>query len=246
MKQSRIPSEHLVQTESFNTSEQKTGGRLIFGMKFRNMAKTNELVQDLHHVLSPIVGLIRTQCGLIQPIRTFLIKHEWHTYKKTYHKSSVEAILEEKKDGRSQDSSISTETFSVKEAELFGRFINDLSPMLVQRGVSITAVPAGSLQKDLDGSLWLSNPSISSSLYDDSEGLASSLTKTVDILEALANRQHSGMNWLKNVINYLESHPSLQKETLPPKIFHTRSSMNKANIRCHSLRQVLRATTCIV
>eukprot|EP01017_Pseudomicrothorax_dubius_P042405 TRINITY_DN6916_c0_g1_i3.p1 TRINITY_DN6916_c0_g1~~TRINITY_DN6916_c0_g1_i3.p1 ORF type:complete len:403 (+),score=29.82 TRINITY_DN6916_c0_g1_i3:32-1210(+) len=45
----------------------------------------------------------------------------------------------------------------------------------------------------------------------------------------------------KNVINYLESHQSLQKETLPPKIYHTRSSRNKANIRCHSLRQVLRA-----
>eukprot|EP01017_Pseudomicrothorax_dubius_P043972 TRINITY_DN7393_c0_g2_i4.p1 TRINITY_DN7393_c0_g2~~TRINITY_DN7393_c0_g2_i4.p1 ORF type:complete len:495 (+),score=36.39 TRINITY_DN7393_c0_g2_i4:35-1519(+) len=210
--------------------------------KVRSLSRGEDIIKDLNSVFLPNVGLVRAECGIIQPIQSFFIRQSSHIKRRSYTRRMLDIISVHKKVNEEADFFLPA-TRNLLEAELYRRLVRDVSNMLIQRGLNPLYEAGVTIHKDLELNMWLSNLSLRNR-RDAISRTDSNISEnnSQDILESLLMNDPKVGKWVQCMQKNLERISLAPKSLLPPKKFQTRRRRSNELSLLRTLNQVLDTT----
>eukprot|EP01017_Pseudomicrothorax_dubius_P016144 TRINITY_DN18355_c0_g1_i1.p1 TRINITY_DN18355_c0_g1~~TRINITY_DN18355_c0_g1_i1.p1 ORF type:complete len:230 (-),score=16.18 TRINITY_DN18355_c0_g1_i1:151-840(-) len=182
------------------------------GRKLRNLGKSQYLNEDLHQIFTPIVGLLRGQCGYIDIPRVIVFKpSDQISKRRSQDFSQLDMILLQDKSSQGQNS-FPEHVMSLKEAKLTERFLFDIRSMIIERGLGLSGSPDFSFLRNQDLNMWFSYLSLTS------------CQDTTNILDEsslipLMQKDNYAGKWIRSIFDLLKKYPTPQQDILPTKTF---------------------------
>eukprot|EP01017_Pseudomicrothorax_dubius_P004409 TRINITY_DN10871_c0_g1_i2.p1 TRINITY_DN10871_c0_g1~~TRINITY_DN10871_c0_g1_i2.p1 ORF type:complete len:270 (+),score=29.27 TRINITY_DN10871_c0_g1_i2:79-888(+) len=213
----------------------------IWKMSTISRNKEQDMIKDLHNLLTPIVSNIRGQSGMFQSIKAFTFKQVGRTRKRSFQSSSLRIILFQ--DELSKDCQfLSDKPESFKQIEAFEVFLSDFVDMLKNR--SLDFIDLFGIRKNEYLRFWIQEPLLKSSLdtsfsifteFDPME-IAASVAIRKNIANSLAFEEVNTKKWFESQLELSEKYPIPFHRLLPSKRFNTRKNgfLGKLPIYCQS------------
>eukprot|EP01017_Pseudomicrothorax_dubius_P048736 TRINITY_DN8935_c0_g2_i1.p2 TRINITY_DN8935_c0_g2~~TRINITY_DN8935_c0_g2_i1.p2 ORF type:complete len:208 (-),score=26.47 TRINITY_DN8935_c0_g2_i1:1096-1719(-) len=188
----------------------------------------NDLIEDLHYALAPLVARLRSQCGLTKSIEGFTFRPTEVARSSSRTKRVADMIVIDRELFQVSES-FPRQPESLKETEVFGRLVSDLGIMLRQRGFNpLQDIPATSLITGKNLNFWLSDVSLQNCFGSentpqetDREPSNPSKTSKKDgiSLESLAAGTDPRVVWLKAATEIINDYTLPEHRQLPFKSF---------------------------
>eukprot|EP01017_Pseudomicrothorax_dubius_P033229 TRINITY_DN4431_c0_g1_i3.p1 TRINITY_DN4431_c0_g1~~TRINITY_DN4431_c0_g1_i3.p1 ORF type:complete len:588 (+),score=63.37 TRINITY_DN4431_c0_g1_i3:119-1882(+) len=191
----------------------------------------DELVLALHNIFDPIVSRIRGQCQFIETIQAFAFKKSEKINKRMHHKQNFDLILLQPEVGQRQFELFEGK-FSLKDADIFELFLEDIKTMLQHRGIRIASVH---LEKDQRFYL-LSNLSIQ--CY-----FSNGLSDEIPNFEIFSLDDKKQRDWIKEVKGLIKAYPIPDHLVLPSLSFKTRDNFSQRILFFEEIRRSCDSTT---
>eukprot|EP01017_Pseudomicrothorax_dubius_P015138 TRINITY_DN17574_c0_g1_i2.p1 TRINITY_DN17574_c0_g1~~TRINITY_DN17574_c0_g1_i2.p1 ORF type:complete len:371 (+),score=31.39 TRINITY_DN17574_c0_g1_i2:40-1152(+) len=226
--------DQLLRSKKWRKTKVNLKGNLtLTSIRQKKLACSNgshEMITDLYHLISSFVGGIRGQSGILEPTEALTFKLVKKVDRGSYGKCLMDMMTIDRGLGQGQNTKAIEEVGSLKEAEVFVRFIRDLEKMLEQRSLYIPVDQVPLLRNDQGIKFWLSNTCLRSENDKVSENFStvSNLSKkSKNALVLLISRDQRARVLIKSVKDLVQEGSTLKHRNLPHKRFQTRSSRTK-------------------
>eukprot|EP01017_Pseudomicrothorax_dubius_P046057 TRINITY_DN8063_c0_g1_i1.p1 TRINITY_DN8063_c0_g1~~TRINITY_DN8063_c0_g1_i1.p1 ORF type:complete len:161 (-),score=23.07 TRINITY_DN8063_c0_g1_i1:61-543(-) len=154
-------------------------------MMFRVPLDNETFMDDLYDVLSPIVGSIRGDSGLINSTVAFAFQTTNQRSRPSQIANEIDFFSIRKLQGQSDQSPLVKEV-NFKEADALSNFIAHLNALFHARGLNAPQIPISQLFKDKSPKFWLSDLSLNSHFHTTSSTSTPTLHPQITTLKSLS------------------------------------------------------------